>query len=66
MGVTVKTSNTPPRSMVIGMKGRGKGVLDRELVGDVKQEAVGSEETKEMIGWSGICHAFHSFSIDFH
>ena len=54
MDVTVETSNTPPRSTVISMKGGGKGVLDGELVGYVKQEAVGSKEMKVMIGWNGI------------
>ena len=50
----VKTSNTPPRSTVIRMIGGGKGVLDGELVGHVVQEVVGRDETKVMIGWSGI------------
>ena len=50
MDVTVETSNTTPRCTVIGMIGRGKGVLDGELVGRVALEVVGREETKEMIG----------------
>ena len=54
MNATVETSNTPPRSTVIRMIGRGKGVLDGELVGHVAQEVVGREETKVMIGWKGI------------
>ena len=54
MDAMVETNNMPPRSMVIGMKGRGKGVLDGELVGHVEQEEVGSEEMKMMIGWNGI------------
>ena len=54
MNMTVKMSNTPPRSIVIGMIGRGKSVLNGELVGHVAQEEVGREETKVMIGWKGI------------
>ena len=54
MNATVEMSNTPPRSMVIRMIGRGKSVLDGELVGHVAQEEVGRKEMKVMIGWSGI------------
>ena len=36
MNATVETSNTPPRSMIIGMIGGGKGILDGELVGHVE------------------------------
>ena len=54
MNTMVKTSDTPPRSTVIGMIGRGKGIVDGELVGHVVQEVVGREETKVMIGWSDI------------
>ena len=54
MDATVETSNTAPRSTVIRMIGRGKGVLDGELVGHVALEVMGEEETKEMIGWKGI------------
>ena len=54
MDVTIETSNTTPRSTVIGMIGGGKCILDGELVGHVALEVVGREETKEMIGWKGI------------
>ena len=54
MNMTAEMSNTPPRSTVIGMIGRGKSVLDGELVGHVAREEVGREETKVMIGWKGI------------
>ena len=54
MNATVETSNMPPRSMVIGMIGGGKGILDGELVGHIAQEVEGREETKVMIGWNGI------------
>ena len=40
--------------VTIRMLGGGKGILDGELVGHVGQEVVGSEETRVMIGWSGI------------
>ena len=54
MDMTVETSNMTPRSTLISMKGRGKGVLDGKLVGNAEQLAVESKETKVMIGWSGI------------
>ena len=54
MDATVKTSNTTPRSMVIGMIAGGKGVLDGELVGHGALEVMGREETNVMIGWKGI------------
>ena len=54
INATVETSNTTPRSMVIGMIGGGKCVLDGELVGHVALEVMGREETNAMIGWSGI------------
>ena len=54
MDVTVETSNTTPRSTVIGMIAGGKSVLDGELVGHVALEVMGREETNVMIGWKGI------------
>ena len=54
MNATVETSNTPPRSTIIGMIGGGKRVLDGELVGHGVLEEMGREETKVMIGWKGI------------
>ena len=54
MNATVETSNTTPRSMVIGMIAGGKGVLDGELVGHGALDVVGRKEMNEMIGWKGI------------